>query len=561
MKHNVSYSRYSSNNQSESSIEDQQRKCRQAAQKESREITREYADKAITGKSDSRPEYVRLIQDAKNGEIDTLYVDDLSRLSRSVTTAAIVDEFKYYGVRLVAISDGIDSNSKSSKIAVGMKSIMNNVFLDDLKDKVHRGLEGNALKGLNTGGRVYGYDPQAHFSQTKTDIYGRPEIEFVTRVINREQAAVVLQIFEWAAEGRSYNWIAHELNRRGEAAPNGGTWTASTIKCSVDQRPMGILNNRLYIGESIWNKTETIHNPLTGQERKRLRDTSEWIVKVREDLRIISDELWAKVKARQQIQKKSTEEKQQTSHPHARTGRTPKFLFSGILKCGECGANLIVVDQHNYRCGDAHRRGEAICQNMQKIPRTKVEEVLLASIKHELFRPEAVEEFRQEAARLLKQRKSELDPSIKAMMGELKQLSRDEDGLVNLLVEQPELSSIHAITNKLRAIQSRQSDLESRLETEKSMVADISPILPRALEIYREMIDHLPEALSRDIEPLRNQIIPLIGESIAMKPDEEGGWEATYRGSFRGLLRLGAPQAKISDEALRRGLFFLAPTR
>lgn len=92
------------------------------------------------------------------------------------------------------------------------------------------------------------------------------------------------------------------------------------------------------------------------------------------------------------------------------------------------------------------------------------------------------------------------------------------------------------------------------------MIADISPILPRALEVFREMVDHLPEALSGDIEPLRNQVVPLLGETIVMKPDDGGGWEATYRGAFRGLLRLGAPQAKISDEALQRA-FCYSPNR
>ena len=554
MKYAASYARYSSNNQREASIEDQQRICHRFAKNEGRDITREYADKAISGKVDNRPEYMRLIQDIKKGEIDVLYVDDLSRLSRNITTAAVVDEFKYYGVRVVAIADGIDSHSKSSKLVVGMKSVFNNAYLDDLKARVHRGLEGNAINGFNTGGRVYGYDPKPHFSETKTDVYGRPEIEYVTRTINPAQAAIVCQIFEWAGDGRSYNWIAKELNRLKVTAPHGGTWTSSTITSSVDGRPCGILNNRLYIGELIWNKTETIHNPLSGKERTRTRDKSEWILKQREDLRIVSDELWGKVKVRQERQKKHTQEKQRESHERARTGRTPKFLFSGVLKCAECGANLIMVDKHNYRCGDAHRRGEAICKNNEKISRTEVEQVLLASIKSELFRPEAIETFREEASKLLKQRKSELDPSIKVLISELQQLSRDEHGLVNLLVEQPGLSSIQVIADKLRGMQSRKVDLESRIATEKAMVADISPILPRALEIFHEMVNDLPNALSEEIEPLRNQIIPLVGETIEMKSHHEGGWEATYRGSFRGLLRLGASQAKISDDSLHQPL-------
>jgi site-specific DNA recombinase len=201
------YARYSSENQRETSIDDQKRECKKYAEKNGWSVTSEYADMEMSGRLDDRPQFKQMLGDAIKRCFDTLLVYDLSRLSRGTNTSTMIEELRFHGVRVISISDGIDSSQKGSKLQIGMKAMMNNSFLDQLKENVHRGLEGNALKGHNAGGRSFGYRHVPHFSTTKFDIYGRAEVDFVTREVDEEQAKYIRQTFEWVAEGRAYNSI------------------------------------------------------------------------------------------------------------------------------------------------------------------------------------------------------------------------------------------------------------------------------------------------------------------------------------------------------------------
>src|SRR5262245_11826944 len=136
----VTYSRFSSDRQRETSITDQQRNCRRRADAEGWTIVAEYADAAISGSDSSRPEYQAMLKAAMRGEFDVLLVDDLSRLSRdSLEHEKTIRKLEFQGVRIVSTSDGYDSTSKARKVLRAVKGIQNEMFLDDLAAKVHRG--------------------------------------------------------------------------------------------------------------------------------------------------------------------------------------------------------------------------------------------------------------------------------------------------------------------------------------------------------------------------------------------------------------------------------------
>ena len=81
--------------------------------------------------------------------------------------------------------------------------MMNEIYLDDLAEKTHRGRTGQALKGFNCGGRAYGYRHIPITDPSKPDQYGRPAVVAVKRGIDPAQAKTVRQIFEWYTEGHS----------------------------------------------------------------------------------------------------------------------------------------------------------------------------------------------------------------------------------------------------------------------------------------------------------------------------------------------------------------------
>ena len=154
----VFYARYSSDRQREASIKDQFRNCSRLAKHEGWDVAKWYRDKAISGSTSNRPGYQQMLSDAGEGRFDVLIVDDLSRLSRDdIEMMQVIRRFIYWDIRIIGVSDGYDSDSKGAKVHAGVRGLINEIYLDDLSEKTHRGLSGNAIKGLSCGGRSYGH--------------------------------------------------------------------------------------------------------------------------------------------------------------------------------------------------------------------------------------------------------------------------------------------------------------------------------------------------------------------------------------------------------------------
>jgi site-specific DNA recombinase len=157
------YARYSSDLQRNSSIEDQIRKCKEFAERQGWIVLDDYirSDAAISGAALAGRGALRsLIEAAKKKPrpFDRILVEDTSRLARNLSDAlSLVDKLDYYGVFVVSVSQGIDSQQKSARSLLTLDGMVDEQFLVALADKVHRGQEGRVLKGLNPGGRCYGY--------------------------------------------------------------------------------------------------------------------------------------------------------------------------------------------------------------------------------------------------------------------------------------------------------------------------------------------------------------------------------------------------------------------
>lgn len=524
------YARYSSEGQREASIEDQNRNCEAYAKRQGWTITARYADKAISGTQDEkgREGYAAMLKAARAKQFDVLLVDDLSRLSRdSMKTEEARRLFVFLKIRLIGISDGIDTASKGHKALSGFKGLMNDMFLDDLAEKTHRGLAGQALKGNNCGGRNYGYKHVPTEHPTEKDEYGRPKILAVRREIDPEQAHWVKEIFEWFDKGKSPRQIAAELNRRGIPSPGAsyrrrnpcaryGTWSASVLHGELN-RATGILANPIYIGKLIWNRRKWVRNPETKRKAPELRPESDWIVTEHPELRIIPQDLWDRVQERRKAQKKWT----------ATRPRSPKYLLSSLLKCAVCESNFVMQSYYQYGCAGHKDRGLTVCHNSLRVSRTLVEDKILAGLQRDLFTPEGLDIFIKETTRLLTERRRERKPDPS-------QLLKVEKEIANIT------KAIKAgiLTPTTKSELEKAEAERARLQRASEETSDaIITMLPRAKERYQALIGKIGELSLKHLPQAREQVRALVGE-IWLKPSSEGHLEATLTGRYDGLVML-----------------------
>ncbi|HYF53368.1 MAG TPA: recombinase family protein, partial [Salinarimonas sp.] len=218
---------------------------------------------------------------------------------------------------------------------IGMLGTMAQVFLSDLREKTKRGQLGRVLKGRAASGIAYGY-------RTVEDNGERGG-----RRIEPGEAAVVRRIFELFANGVSPRAIAHRLNQDGVPGPEGRPWGDTTIR-GQRERGTGVLNNESYIGQLVWNRCSYVKDPRTGKRVARPNPPEAWERTAVPELRIIPDELWARVKQRQEAL--AFEVARDGSGNALNRAHRRRFLLSGLLTCGCCGGGYTLVTKDRYGC-------------------------------------------------------------------------------------------------------------------------------------------------------------------------------------------------------------------
>ncbi|PSJ55821.1 recombinase family protein [Mesorhizobium soli] len=315
MKRAAIYARYSSDLQTDRSIEDQVSLCSDFAAKQGLAIVAEFDDRARSGASIMGRDGVLAMMDAaRDGKFDVLVVEALDRLSRDQEDlAGIYKRLTHIGVEIRAVHDG-----KADIVQVGIRGLVGALYLQDLAHKVRRGMAGVVRDGRNAGGKAYGYAP----------VPGKPG----ELVIVEEEAEVVRRIFADYAAGKSPREIAGDLNAENVAPPRGAFWQASTINGNR-KRANGMLQNPIYDGRIVWNRVRMVKDPDTGKRISRVNPQSEWQEEDAPHLRIVLADIFAQVNGRKV---RATSDK-----PMKKNAR----ILSGLLKCGACGAGMSIKDK------------------------------------------------------------------------------------------------------------------------------------------------------------------------------------------------------------------------
>ncbi|MDX2265916.1 MAG: recombinase family protein [Hyphomicrobiales bacterium] len=428
-------------------------------------------------------------------------MDRLSRDQEDV--AGIYKRLKFAGVKIITLAEG-----EISELHVGLKGTMNALFLKDLADKTRRGLRGRVEQGKAGGGLCYGYR-----AIRKIGVDGEPTRG--EREIVAAEADVVRRIFTEFASGRSPKQLVFELNRLGVPGPMGKGWTPSTIHGSA-KRGNGILNNELYVGKLVWNRQRFLKDPSTGRRIARLNPREEWIVSEVPELRIIEDDLWDAVKARQVTATKSLEQPIASKGEGLKGLNRQTHIFSGLLVCGCCKGSYTIRGRDRYACANHYARGT--CGNKLGIARQDIEERVLSGLKHRLVSCEAVAEavraFHEETNRLNRDRRSQAEEDKRA-------LTKVMQGIKSVIDSIEEGMFHPSMKGRMDELEARRAELEAKLSAAPD--DHLPDVLPNVADLYRRKIERLSEALSL---PGTNQqaasvIRSLIGQ-IVLTPSEDG---------------------------------------
>ncbi|WP_170433108.1 recombinase family protein [Ruegeria arenilitoris] len=513
------YARYSTDLQSDASIEDQHRLCLRLIVGNGWQETQTYSDRGLSGASHLRPGYQQLLEDARLNQFDAVVAEGLDRISRDQEhIASFFKQMRFQGIPIVTVAEG-----EISELHIGLKGTMSSLFLKDLAQKTHRGLEGRVRKGKSAGGVTYGYG-------VVRDIGADGSINTGDRRINEDQSKVVRRIFRDYSHGLSPRAIAANLNEEGIPGPR-GTWGASTIYGN-HQRGTGILNNELYVGRLVWNRQRFLKDPNSGRRQARPNPPEEWVIEDVPDLRIVTDDLWHAVKKRQEQTRNTA-----ISDGIRKLGRTKRarHLFSGMLTCGCCGGGVIQVGKHYYGCSTQRNKGT--CDNRLTIKRSELEDRVLSGLKEQLLHPDLIAEF----AKAYQEEYNRLAGSIQQERGKAERDLAQVESKIAHLIDAISDGMFHpSMKDKLTALEARKSELQDTINS----MSDELPVLlhPGLSDVYREQVTNLTTAL-RDpsTQAEAKSIIRGLLTEIRLVP-EDGEYTIELVGELAGLLALGASQ-------------------
>ncbi|MCB9959677.1 MAG: recombinase family protein [Rhodospirillaceae bacterium] len=530
----VIYARYSSDLQRDASIEDQIRLCQERAAAEGWKVVQCYTDHSTSGASLMRPGIQMLLQEAASGRFQVVLAEALDRVSRDQEDiAAVFKRLAFAGAKIVTLSEGT-----ISELHIGLKGTMNALFLKDLADKTRRG---RVEAGKSGGGNAYGYKVERQIGAGGEVERG----ERGERSIDEAQAAVVRRIFADYAAGISPRVIAKTLNSEGVLGPTGAGWGPSTIHGNKD-RGTGILNNELYVGRLVWNRLRYIKNPETGKRVSRLNPQADWIVQEVPDLRITEQALWDKVKARQEACALGKHTQNDAGGFWDR--RRPRFLLSGLVKCGCCGSGFVKISENRFGCANARNKGT--CDNHRTIRQDQLENAVLQGLQHHLMDDELVTVFCEEYTRHLNTLRMNRTAAREHDLARQKRIIKELDQLVDALCDGVPASQVRG---RMIALEEERAVIEARLANASE--PDKPLLHPGRGARYRKAVADLRGLLASEKAIEAVEILRGLIDRITLHPDPDRpkAFLIDLEGDLAGILRLCRDSKKPAARRPSRG--------
>ena len=465
----VIYARYSSDSQSEQSIEGQLRVCNEYAKNNDILVLKTYIDRAMTGTNDNRPDFRQMIEDSKRHDFNMVLVYKFDRFSRNKYEATKHKKtLKDNGVRVVSVTEYMPDSPE----AIILESVLEGYaeyYSAELSQKVKRGMNETRLKGNFTGGFImYGYKVVNH-----------------KLVIDEEQAEVVRFIYEQYAQGVFVKDIIKSLTERG-IYNRGKKFANNTV--------YNILRNEKYSG--VYRFNGEVFTNIYPQ--------------------IVPIDIYKIVRQKCELNK------------YGKRSVEVVYLLRNKIKCGYCGSTINAEcgtakngkKVRYYKClGRKHKNGCTKSQVRKEI----LEKYVLDNVIEQMSKPKTVEKV---AEYLLQVQENRIKQNS-ALANLIKEKRQAENAINNIMDVIEQGGQSLTIVKRMRELESKLTDIEKRLAIEKSQTA-FRLTKEQIIEYYKTALEKEPLLLInqfiKEIQLYDDKMIIIYNTPNPINLDESQGF-------------------------------------
>lgn len=357
----VIYARYSSHNQREESIEQQVEECTAFARANNITIMHVYADKAISGKTDRRTQFQRMMRDAEKQQFQVVVAYKSNRIARNMLNALQYEaKLDLFGIRTIYAKEEF-GNTAAGRFALRTMMNVNQFYSENMAEDIRRGLADNAQNCKVNGALPLGY---------RKGVDGRYEID-------EAEAEIVREIFNKVLKDVPFVDIADDLNARGIKTKKGTAWNKGSFH--------RMLTNTNYIG--VYHYSDVVIEggvpPIIG--------------------RSVFEAMQHKLKNKK--------------NPQGRHRDTGDYLLTGKLKCGYCQSNMVGVSgrgkmgvlYYYYVCNK--KRMESACHK-ENVRRDWIEQTVAEMTQEIILQDDVIEWIAENAVQYLREAKENSDLAL-----------------------------------------------------------------------------------------------------------------------------------------------------
>lgn len=468
------------------SIEAQEARACEYAERMDYEITNVYIDEGISGKSTKRPAFQRMMADARMGNFDFVIIWKLTRLGRNMLDILkTVEEFIKLGIELFSISENFDISTSSGKLMLQLLGSFGEFERNQISENVIMAMMSLVRDQKRyAGGRRLGY-------VSGLDAEGRKQL-----IIEPEEAKIVQLIYAKFLGGDEFRTIANYLNRQGYQTLKKNKFTPTAVR--------DILQNKIYAGYIEYAR-------YLNWDTKRRKGKNPNPILVKGEHEPIID----------QVTYQAVQERLVLEKDRPRWNLTGENVLTGLLRCPECGApmgsNGVVNTLKDgtkktlryYSCSKFLSKGKKGC-HANSIRKEKAEDFVAARLKEIVQVPEILDSLVKEMNRELHEQIAPLEQELAVIATEKQDLAPKLERLQQALEDSPDLHDnligrINELTSKIMLHTQRENEIltilshkDQKIEVEnvQQIVSSLDHLLEQSekkvvKEIYRTFIDKI----------------------------------------------------------------------